>query len=82
MWRFKSCPKCRGDVYLERDFEGAWYEHCLQCGYRRYMPEMAASGRFAESDRFKSGNAWGHLRTGSPPGEADLMNRPSTAGKE
>jgi hypothetical protein len=34
MWRFKSCPKCNGDVFLEKDSSG-WYERCLQCGYNR-----------------------------------------------
>ena len=34
MWRFKSCPKCKGDIYLEKDIDG-WYERCLQCGYNR-----------------------------------------------
>ncbi len=34
MWRFKSCPKCRGDLYVENDLSG-WYEECLQCGYVR-----------------------------------------------
>jgi DNA-directed RNA polymerase subunit M/transcription elongation factor TFIIS len=32
MWRFKSCPKCGGDVYIDKDQYG-WFEHCLQCGY-------------------------------------------------
>jgi len=40
MWKFKDCPKCKGDTYLEHDFDGGWYEHCLQCGYRRYMPTI------------------------------------------
>ncbi len=30
----KSCPKCNGDVFLEKDSSG-WYERCLQCGYNR-----------------------------------------------
>ncbi|MBE0480808.1 MAG: hypothetical protein IBX68_07500 [Dehalococcoidia bacterium] len=34
MWRLKKCPKCRGDVYLDKDFFG-WYEECLQCGFHR-----------------------------------------------
>jgi len=34
MWRLKSCPRCDGDVFLERDISG-WYERCLQCGYNR-----------------------------------------------
>ena len=28
----KRCPKCGGNVYLDRDLYG-WYEQCLQCGY-------------------------------------------------
>jgi uncharacterized protein YbaR (Trm112 family) len=28
---FKACPKCRGDIYLDRDAYGA-YKKCLQCG--------------------------------------------------
>ncbi len=34
MMRFKGCPKCNGDVLLDRDHYG-WYEQCLQCGYLR-----------------------------------------------
>jgi Zn ribbon nucleic-acid-binding protein len=26
------CPKCRGNLYLDRDYNG-WYEECLQCGF-------------------------------------------------
>jgi len=36
MWRFKSCPKCKGDIFIEKDRDG-WYEHCLQCGLLRYL---------------------------------------------
>ncbi len=28
----KHCPKCGGNVYLDRDYYG-WYEKCLQCAY-------------------------------------------------
>lgn len=31
-WRFKACPKCKGDVFIEKDMFG-WYEQCLQCGH-------------------------------------------------
>ncbi len=34
MWRLKSCPKCRGDLFMDRDTEGS-FEHFLQCGYSR-----------------------------------------------
>jgi len=36
MWKLKGCPKCGGDVFLEKDPSG-WYERCLQCGYNRDM---------------------------------------------
>ena len=28
---FKGCPRCRGDIMLERDVYGDYLE-CLQCG--------------------------------------------------
>ena len=31
MFYFRSCPKCQGDMYLERDAYGS-YRKCLQCG--------------------------------------------------
>ncbi|MCX6013020.1 MAG: hypothetical protein NTV30_06355 [Chloroflexi bacterium] len=34
MWKFKGCPRCKGDLYLEKDTYG-WYEECLQCGYMK-----------------------------------------------
>ena len=32
MLYLKSCPKCRGDMYLEQDNYGR-YRQCLQCGF-------------------------------------------------
>ena len=32
VWKLKSCPRCGGDTFLDRD-EYEWYEQCLQCGY-------------------------------------------------
>jgi hypothetical protein len=39
LYRFKSCPRCNGDVYLDRD-EFSWYEQCLQCGFMNYMEKL------------------------------------------
>ncbi|MFC1917814.1 hypothetical protein ACFLXH_04085 [Chloroflexota bacterium] len=30
--REKSCPKCKGDLWLDLD-EYGWYEQCIMCGY-------------------------------------------------
>ena len=39
MWRLKGCPKCNGDIFLDRDIDG-WYERCLQCGYNRDLESI------------------------------------------
>lgn len=36
-WSFKGCPRCGGDMYADRDDDGDWYEHCLQCSHRNYL---------------------------------------------
>jgi ssDNA-binding Zn-finger/Zn-ribbon topoisomerase 1 len=45
-----ECPKCRGNVYLEKDHFG-WYQQCLQCGFIQNLGKdiqvMAKSGRGA-----------------------------------
>lgn len=39
MLRFKSCPRCKGDVLIDKDVYG-WYEQCLQCGYQRDLKNV------------------------------------------
>jgi len=34
MIKFKSCPRCRGDMFLENDLY-TLDEVCLNCGFRR-----------------------------------------------
>jgi len=36
-WKLKSCPRCRGDISIDRELDG-WYEQCLQCGYLHGIP--------------------------------------------
>jgi ribosomal protein S27AE len=33
MWKLKSCSRCGGDVFVDSDEHGDWYEQCLQCSY-------------------------------------------------
>lgn len=40
LWKLKKCPRCHGDLFLDRDTDG-WYEQCLQCGYRRGMKALS-----------------------------------------
>lgn len=39
MLRFKICPRCKGDVLIDKDIYG-WYEQCLQCGYQRDLKKV------------------------------------------
>lgn len=40
MWKLRNCPRCQGDLFIDKDLDG-WYEQCLQCGYRREMRAIA-----------------------------------------
>jgi hypothetical protein len=53
LW-LKGCPKCKGDLYSDRDIMG-YYRQCLQCGYtfyeqRRRPVRVAASGSVLPED--------------------------------
>ena len=41
MFKFKSCPKCSGDLYIGETKRDRGEAYCLQCGYREYGPSMA-----------------------------------------
>jgi len=49
VWKFGACPRCHGDMFLERE-RGEWYLQCLQCSYQREL--RAVAGR--RSARFKA----------------------------
>jgi len=38
-WVLKSCPRCGGDLFIDRDLDG-WFEQCLQCSCRRELAEL------------------------------------------
>ena len=40
MWKFKNCPRCQGDLFIDKDLDG-WYEQCLQCSYRHELKDIA-----------------------------------------
>ena len=48
MLNFKSCPRCKGDVSVDRDWYGE-YASCLQCGWSK----DSASDPFSEALRVK-----------------------------
>jgi hypothetical protein len=44
MWNFKSCPRCKGDLFIDEDTDKC-YEKCLQCGYEREMVRVPLKKR-------------------------------------
>ncbi|MBI2851208.1 MAG: hypothetical protein HYX80_09285 [Chloroflexi bacterium] len=58
-WKVKGCPRCRGDMFLDRDFD-AWYEQCLQCSYR---VELKPLERAKEAVLAGEGHSKKHLET-------------------
>ena len=50
MERIASCPRCEGDVFINWDCtDGEWYEYCLQCSYRHYLPVVAKTEQSDDS---------------------------------
>jgi len=39
-WKVKSCPRCNGDMFVDRDLDN-WYEQCLQCSYRTELEPLS-----------------------------------------
>ena len=66
MEKATRCPKCQGDVFLDWAFdEGGWFEYCLQCGRRNYLPVLAkAESTSAKKTKSKSGKSRKGTRTG------------------
>ncbi|UCC17938.1 MAG: hypothetical protein JSU58_05135 [Dehalococcoidales bacterium] len=45
-WKYRSCPRCSGDVYVEKDNEET-YERCLQCGYVKLTGISSTAYKYA-----------------------------------
>ncbi len=39
VWKLKSCPRCTGDLFIQREMDG-WYGECLACGYRKDVSNL------------------------------------------
>lgn len=63
-WKLKSCPRCSGDIYVEKDNDGC-YERCLQCGYVKqvYSPGIVIYDRLY--DGYESGETMHPAGVGS-----------------
>ncbi len=43
MWKLKGCPRCGGDLLIEKDLSYGWHEECIQCSFSRDLPKLAKS---------------------------------------
>jgi len=57
MWKFKSCPRCRGDLFIGEDIDG-WYAQCLQCSYRRDLKITANHKKYPVATGETGGKNW------------------------
>ena len=56
MWRFKACPRCGGDNFVDRDHDG-WYEQCLQCGHGMQLATLVQMTKAEASQEKERGLA-------------------------
>ena len=47
MFYLKSCRKCHGDMYKDKDSFGA-YLQCIQCGFMYDLPKESSAASQAE----------------------------------
>ncbi|MFC1847385.1 hypothetical protein ACFLW5_01035 [Chloroflexota bacterium] len=40
MWKLKGCPRCGGDLLIEKDLFYGWNEKCFQCSFSRDIKEL------------------------------------------
>jgi len=53
-WKFKSCPRCAGDMFIEKDMDG-WLEQCMLCSYRNELePIVGSIQKLSEVDKLRS----------------------------
>jgi hypothetical protein len=48
MMFLKACPKCRGDISIQRDQHGQFVQ-CLQCGLLGDVPKSRTAWRWDEN---------------------------------
>ncbi|MFC1912646.1 hypothetical protein ACFLX7_00375 [Chloroflexota bacterium] len=49
MWKLKGCPRCGGDLLIEKDLEYGWHEACIQCSFSSELKEPVKSTTSSDS---------------------------------
>lgn len=50
MMMLKGCPRCRGDLRIDRDNYGE-YKQCVQCGYMQDLDSRAVHTAAAKTEK-------------------------------
>jgi len=63
VWKLKSCPRCSGDLYIQRETDG-WYEECLLCGYQHDVSALVAmsAGKLKVKAQVETKNLYANVR--------------------
>lgn len=62
MWRLKTCPRCGGDMFITRELDDCWYEHCLQCGCQHELRDIRMfDGQSEQAEELVRGRESQHL---------------------
>lgn len=51
MWKLKGCPKCGGDLFIDKDMDNYWYAQCLQCSYYRELRNIKQVEELAHTEK-------------------------------
>jgi DNA-directed RNA polymerase subunit M/transcription elongation factor TFIIS len=64
VWKLKSCPRCSGDLFIQRETDG-WYEECLLCGYQKDVSNLVTvntKGQVKIKDQILNGQKFTDVR--------------------
>ena len=50
-WKLKSCPRCGGDLLIEKDLLYGWNEKCFQCSFSRDLKELVKAEKTSDSTK-------------------------------
>jgi ribosomal protein S27AE len=64
VWKLKSCPRCSGDLFIQRETDG-WYEECLLCGYQRDVSDIVTinGGKITVKGELESKRLYTNVRS-------------------
>ncbi len=77
MWKFKSCPRCGGDFFIDKDGDG-WYKQCLQCGFRQELKPLETPEQQAELAMIERSHRKRHARSQTDREQKHKANQPKT----